>query len=123
MSRDAILSLICCVLLALGVPALAETWNGGGGDDNWTTGGNWVGGVAPASSNTTDTILAGTTRLTPVVDTNNPWVLHSLTFNSGSGAFSPYGSSVLPRGPGASRPGSSPSPRRATKRCARPTRR
>ena len=88
MSRDAILSLICCVLLALGVPALAETWNGGGGDDNWTTGGNWVGGVAPASSNTTDTILAGTTRLTPVVDTNNPWVLHSLTFNSGSGAFS-----------------------------------
>ena len=29
--------------------SVTYTWNGGGGDDNWTTGANWAGGVAPAT--------------------------------------------------------------------------
>jgi autotransporter-associated beta strand protein len=35
-------------LLAAGVARADFTWDGSGGDDLWTTGLNWVGGVAPA---------------------------------------------------------------------------
>lgn len=34
-------------------------WNGGSGDGNWNTGGNWVGGVRPANS---DTAIIGSTN-------------------------------------------------------------
>ena len=63
--------------------AVTSTWNGGGGDDNWTTAANW-GGTAPVAGN--DLIFAGSTRLTP----NNNFTstsFNSITINSGSGAF------------------------------------
>ncbi|MDH5265833.1 MAG: autotransporter-associated beta strand repeat-containing protein, partial [Betaproteobacteria bacterium] len=43
------------VLLGFTVPGIAsgQTWSGAGGDSNWSTPGNWVGGVAPASGNAT----------------------------------------------------------------------
>ncbi|MDO8675227.1 MAG: filamentous hemagglutinin N-terminal domain-containing protein [Candidatus Omnitrophota bacterium] len=40
------------------------TWNGGGGDDNWSTGANW-GGTAPTGVSTDALVFDGTTRLTP----------------------------------------------------------
>jgi hypothetical protein len=63
------------------------TWNGGGTDDHWSTGLNWSGGSAPGGLATDDVYLAGTVRLTPDVDLNNPWMLGSLSFLSGAGAF------------------------------------
>lgn len=48
-------------------PALAVdyTWNGGGGDINWSTGGNWIGGTAPISGTANNILFSGTVRLTP----------------------------------------------------------
>ena len=43
-----------------------KLWNGGGGDDNWTTAANWVGGVAPVAND--DLVFGGSTRLTPTND-------------------------------------------------------
>ena len=72
----------------------AQTWNGLGGDDNWGTGANWVGGVSPVPGTTTDLAFAGTTRLTP----NNNYTafddLRNILFNSGAGAFTLNGSAI-----------------------------
>jgi autotransporter-associated beta strand protein len=74
-------------------PALAatSTWNGGGGDANWSTGGNWTGGT-PVGSSTTDIIFAGSTNTgTSSVPLNqniaNPLVLNSLAFSANAGNF------------------------------------
>jgi hypothetical protein len=67
------------LLLALSAGnAFAQTWSGLGPDNNWSTGANWVGGVAPASGNTTQvTFPSGSPRLTPVLDA--PWTINQLT--------------------------------------------
>ena len=70
----------------------AATWNGNGGNVNWSTGGNWVGGVPPASSSGTDLFFAGTnntgTAGTPLLQNiANPFRLNNLTFSNGAGAF------------------------------------
>ncbi len=83
--------LLAFSLLSLSSAQAASTWNGGGADGNWSTGGNWTGGT-PTSANTTDLIFAGTTRLgtagTPLnQDIGTPMTLNSLTFASGAGAF------------------------------------
>ena len=59
-----------------------STWNGGGGDNLWSTGANW-GGTAPASG--ADVAFAGNTRLTP--DLSTAFTIHSLAFSSGAGPF------------------------------------
>jgi hypothetical protein len=52
--------------------AATVAWNGGGGNDNWSAGLNWVGGVAPTNpAGTDDLIFAGGVRATPSVDA--PW--------------------------------------------------
>src|SRR6185369_6048690 len=40
-------------------------WNGGGTDNNWSTGANWVGSTAPANNGTAALQFAGSTRLAP----------------------------------------------------------
>ncbi len=45
------------------------TWNGAGADNNWTTGGNWVGGVAPGVGDNLIFGAAGAARKT--TNTNN----------------------------------------------------
>ena len=60
-------------------------WDGGGGDDNWSTGGNWLSNLSPANDGTVNVASGGTTRLTPNVDV--AWNIASLGFNAGSGAF------------------------------------
>lgn len=64
------------------------TWDGGGGDDLWSTGANW-GGTAPGATGQT-LFFAGSTRLTP----NNTTVtsLNGITFNAGAGSFTLKGS-------------------------------
>ncbi len=81
---------VCALAAMLSGGAIAHgaafTWNGGGTDDNFSTAANW-GGSAPTSVNTDDLTFGGSTRLTPNVDVNNPWVVHSITFAAGAGAF------------------------------------
>ena len=74
---------IASILFALlpALPVAAQTWTGGGPDDNWSTGANWSGGVAPASSNTTQvTFPVGTPRFSPVVDL--PWTVNRINFDA-----------------------------------------
>jgi hypothetical protein len=59
-------------------PAAAQIWTGAGPDNNWSTGANWSGGVAPASSPTTAlTFPPATPRPSPIVDA--PWTVGSLS--------------------------------------------
>src|SRR2546430_1058620 len=73
-------------LLALTRPAAAQTWNGNGTDDNWSTAANWSGGVPVTGTNAYVT-FAGTNRLNPVQDVTDPLSLQGLTFDSSAGAF------------------------------------
>ena len=59
-----------------------HTWIGGGGDDNWSTGGNWT---ASTPDGNDELHFAGTTRLTP----NNDTALagYRIFFDTGAGAF------------------------------------
>jgi len=82
--------------LGFALPALAqfsETWDGGGGDNNWTTGQNWADDSAPASPQG-NLNFAGSTRLTP----NNNFAAYSggfrIFFNSGAGAFTLNGNPI-----------------------------
>ena len=62
-----------------------QTWNGGGGNNNLSTAGNWSNGVSPL---TYDALyFDGTTRLSPVNDLTADIELNGITFNSGAGAF------------------------------------
>src|SRR5436853_4119631 len=72
--------------------ALAQTWNGLGTNDNWQTGTNWIGNVAPVNNGTANVFFGGTTRLTPNVDV--VYSINSITFNNTSGAFSIGGSAL-----------------------------
>ena len=63
------------------------TWNGGGADNNWTTTGNWVGGIAPSSTvgSTQKLDFTGSTRLAPAMNGN--YYVNALKFDSAAGAF------------------------------------
>ena len=41
---------VAACLSSISLPVMAQTWSGGGANNNWSTGANWVGGVAPASN-------------------------------------------------------------------------
>jgi hypothetical protein len=58
--------LLLTLFIAVWSPCLTlgQTWNGGGGNDNWTTGANWS--VTPVAGNALT--FGGTTRLGPVND-------------------------------------------------------
>lgn len=66
---------LLAVLAALAAPpADAQTWTGGGPDDNWSTGANWSGGVAPASGPATQVELSG-----PASVVDLPWTVNRIT--------------------------------------------
>src|SRR5579862_1149206 len=66
-------------MLAASASAATITWQGGV-DNNFSTGGNWVGGSAPGSSD--DAVIASTSN-SIVYDTGAPSTLNSLSLNSG----------------------------------------
>lgn len=70
----------------------AQIWDGGGGNDVWSNLLNWSPDGAPVNNGTASVTFAGSTRLTPNVDT--PWSINSLTYASGSGAFTLGGSAL-----------------------------
>ena len=73
------------VILCAATQIDAQTWNGGGANNLWSTGANWTGGIAPVNNGTAALAFAGSTRLTPDMDAN--WNILSLAFNSAAGAF------------------------------------
>jgi autotransporter-associated beta strand protein len=79
------------VLLAIAGPLsyfapAGETWDGNGGDNDWTTNNNWNPNGDPPTDGTANIVMAGTNRLTPLVDVD--WDIFSLVFNNTAGAFS-----------------------------------
>lgn len=68
------------------VKAQTSTWDGGGGDNNFSTAANWTGDTAPVAATTTSYIFTGSTRLAPNIQSNN-YNTSSITFDSGAGAF------------------------------------
>jgi autotransporter-associated beta strand protein len=72
-------------VLSSSLLAAPFTWNGGGANNNFSTGGNWTGG-APGNSTTTTLTFAGTTRLTPNDDQSN-FTYGSITFSNTAGLF------------------------------------
>lgn len=89
---------IASLLVASNADAATYTWNGGGGNVNWNTPGNWTGGT-PTSASTTDLVFAGTTNIGTLVtplnqDIANPMTLRSITFDSTAGSFFLGGSAI-----------------------------
>ena len=87
-----------------GPTAATRVWGGAGTDDNWATGANWVGGIAPATGDSL--VFNGTTRQ---VNTNDitglavPWaafnnggfVLHGNVYTNNGGFTNSAGTNVL----------------------------
>ena len=84
----------CAVGLALGLVTFSNslwaaswTWNGGGGDDKWSTTANWVEGTAPSSATTSLLTFGGGTRLTPDQDIAHPFSFNTMVLSNNAGAF------------------------------------
>src|SRR2546430_16858705 len=82
----------CAALLLLFSRASAQTWNGAGANDNWSTIANWIGSTPPANNGTANVTFAGTTRLTPNVDV--AYNINSLIFNNTAGSFTIGGTAL-----------------------------
>jgi hypothetical protein len=65
--------------------AKTTRWIGLGGDDNFSTAGNWNNG-APVAGDTLE--FAGTTRLTPINDLPADSAINGITFIAAAGSFS-----------------------------------
>ena len=65
------------------VGSLGITWDGGGINENWSTGANWVGGAAPGPGYSLD--FAGTIGLAPFMD--NSYNVFVMTFDNTAGSF------------------------------------
>jgi len=86
--------LAVAVVSGLGLPGLGSgmaaaapfsfTWDGGGANNNWTTGSNWVGNVAPTAGNSSDLTFSGSTRPGATVNSGSTFQVNSLTFDAGA---------------------------------------
>lgn len=66
------------------INSATDTWAGLAGDDNWTSGANWVGSVAPGYIGDS-AVFTGSTRTTPNMNTNYSMI--GLTFNGSASSF------------------------------------
>lgn len=67
------------------IKVYTSTWNGGGGDNNWSTTANWSSGLAPSATVGEELTFAGSTRLTPNMSAD--YSLYGLKFANGAGSF------------------------------------
>jgi fibronectin-binding autotransporter adhesin len=75
----------------------AFVWDGDGGNGNWSTPGNWVGGVAPTGNGTESLVFAnvfdpGTTKTTV---NNVGGTYKDIVIDSAQYSFAPFGGNVL----------------------------
>jgi autotransporter-associated beta strand protein len=73
--------------------AATKTWDGGGGDNNWTTAANWDLDVVAAAGDAL--VFAGAVRTTPVNDFANGTSFASITFSNGASSFSCSGNNII----------------------------
>ena len=80
---------LAAATLPLPLRAATYTWTGAGGTDGWANANNWTGNQAPPANNVnTALVFAGTTQLNNQDDTGpGNFILNSLAFASGAGAF------------------------------------
>ena len=81
---------------AVGRVACAQTWDSGGGDNNWGTANNWDTNLAPANNGTANIAFGFGARTTPVI--NTPWDVNTVTFLGGAPSFTNSGSQLTLRG-------------------------
>lgn len=81
------------VLILLCTTTYAQTWDGGGGDDNFTTADNWNPNGAPVNNGTANLVFDGNVRTSPIV--NIDFDVNSVTFNSTASIFRLLGTSTL----------------------------
>lgn len=105
MLSRALFSIPCLVgiLLTSHAAAIDFTWNGGGGDANWTNIDNWDGGAAPAPANTTNLIFGGTTQTANNNDFATNTIFSGISFtNTADGeSFTLSGNQITLAGVGA----------------------
>ena len=77
--REVLVALVIIISTTL---SSAQTWNGAGANGNWTTAQNWVGNVAPISGPNTYLVFEGAVRPTCFADTNSPWLLNRIDFET-----------------------------------------
>jgi hypothetical protein len=90
-------AIACSLVIFSGfLQAATLSWDGGGGDANWSTGTNWDGDVAPTyNTNTYETLnFAGTTNLTANNDYGDGNNTDSILFDASAGAFTLTGGSI-----------------------------
>ena len=88
--------LTASALFAAVAASYGQTWDGGGANDNWSTGANWNADVAPVNDGNADVIFAGSTRTSPIMDVD--WAIKTLTFASGASAYNLGGDNLLSLG-------------------------
>lgn len=81
------------IISATPVLAVTDTWDGGGADNNISTGNNWLDNTAPLSDlANTDLVFAGTVKPTP--NFSAVFNANSLTFNNTAAPFTLGGSAL-----------------------------
>lgn len=96
-----LLTALPCLALGLGgmpAPGHAQTWDGGGNNNNWTTDNNWNPNSTPVNDGTANIIFAGNVRLS--VNVNSARNVNSITFNNTAGAFTLSNNSITIQGGG-----------------------
>ena len=86
-------TLVFAGLIALPVPAGADTWSGLGPDGKWTDGANWVGGNPPPPGDTF--IFTGTGNINTSNNFTSGTTFGSLNFSSPAGPFVLAGSPIV----------------------------
>src|SRR5687767_13469270 len=72
-------------VLAWGVAARGQTWDGGGANDNFTAVNNWNPNAVPVNNGTANLVFDGLVRLTPQVNVN--FDVARVTFGPTAGGF------------------------------------
>jgi autotransporter-associated beta strand protein len=71
----------------------AQTWDGGGANNNWSTAANWNPDGVPVNNGTANLVFAGNVRTSNIIDVSLD--VNSLTFSNTAGLFAMSGASPL----------------------------
>jgi autotransporter-associated beta strand protein len=88
--RKTLLALICLAVTGTASAGTITTWSGGGGNNSWSTSGNWVSGSPPTVSATTYSLVyrGSPTQKTSQNNLNGPVLVDSILFDNNGGTGS-----------------------------------